>query len=99
MSSGYRHYENTQRLSVASETAAAMGVANLQNWEPAVEEVHGWPGYEPQPLWAGAVGVEVDLVPADAEEPGLRVVRARSEGRGPTKGRSPSPSCQLDQGS
>jgi hypothetical protein len=23
----------------------------LQNWEPAVEEVHGWPGYEPQPLW------------------------------------------------
>jgi diaminopropionate ammonia-lyase len=52
MSSGYRHYENTQRLSVASETAAAIGVANLQNWGPAVEEVHGWPGYEPQPLWA-----------------------------------------------
>jgi diaminopropionate ammonia-lyase len=23
----------------------------LQNWEPAVEEIHGWPGYEPQPLW------------------------------------------------
>ena len=52
MSSGYRHYENPQRLSVASETAAAIGVANLQNWEPAVEEVQAWPGYEPQPLWA-----------------------------------------------
>jgi diaminopropionate ammonia-lyase len=24
----------------------------LQNWEPAVEEIRGWPGYEPQPLWA-----------------------------------------------
>jgi len=45
MSSGYRHYENTQRLS------AAIGVANLQNWEPVVEEIQGWPGYEPQPLW------------------------------------------------
>jgi glycosyltransferase involved in cell wall biosynthesis len=34
MNSEYRHYETTERLSVASEAAAAAGVANLQNWGP-----------------------------------------------------------------
>ena len=41
MTAGYNH-DDTQRLSTASEAAAAIGVANLQNWEPAVKEIRGW---------------------------------------------------------
>jgi diaminopropionate ammonia-lyase len=50
VSSRYRLYENTQRLSAASEKDAARGLANLQNWRAAVEDVRTWPEYEPQPL-------------------------------------------------
>jgi hypothetical protein len=39
MSSGYRHYENTQRLSVASETAAAM--ARDDHSRPPIENADG----------------------------------------------------------
>ena len=44
------HHLNPKRLQKDSETEAAPCVQNLMNWADAVEEIHTWPEYEPQPL-------------------------------------------------
>lgn len=46
----YSHHFNTQRLDKALETIAAPCVRNISNWTCAVNEVHSWPEYSPQPL-------------------------------------------------
>ncbi len=47
----YRHYHSKNWLSPEKKNLANRAIANLQNWDSAVEEIEQWPGYEPQPLW------------------------------------------------
>lgn len=46
----YPHIFNTERLDPGAEQDATVCVRNLSNWTPAVDEIHTWPEYTPQPL-------------------------------------------------
>ncbi|KAF4943363.1 hypothetical protein FSARC_14939 [Fusarium sarcochroum] len=46
----YTHFHNKTRLDKASEATAAVCVQNLSRWAEAIEEIHTWPEYQPQPL-------------------------------------------------
>jgi diaminopropionate ammonia-lyase len=46
----HRHFHNTDRLSLASAQNAAVVAQNLGNWDAAVQQVTGWPEYQPEPL-------------------------------------------------
>ena len=46
----YSYHSNAGRLSKQAESEAAVCMQNLAQWAPAVEEIHTWPEYSPQPL-------------------------------------------------
>jgi diaminopropionate ammonia-lyase len=48
----YAHCRNEARSTHASEERAAECARNLSDWSGAVEEIHSWPEYAPQPLHA-----------------------------------------------
>lgn len=50
MTQNYAHHLNTRRLTAETAERAAEPVRNLQGWNEAVDEIHSWPEYEPQPL-------------------------------------------------
>jgi diaminopropionate ammonia-lyase len=50
MNDAYSHCRNDRRLTSATEERAAECARNLGDWSGAVEEIHTWPEYAPQPL-------------------------------------------------
>ncbi|MEH2595048.1 diaminopropionate ammonia-lyase [Bradyrhizobium sp. AZCC 1577] len=46
----YAHCRNVKRLTPSAEEKAAECARNLGDWSSAVDEIHGWPEYAPQPL-------------------------------------------------
>ena len=52
MSSSVHHIHAPNRLSPVTAQLAQMCIANLGNWNAAVEEVKSWPEYRPEPLRA-----------------------------------------------
>lgn len=52
MSSQYQHYRNITRFHTAKLDQATKAIANLGEWQSAVEEIRTWPEYTMQPLHA-----------------------------------------------
>ncbi|MBN3846126.1 diaminopropionate ammonia-lyase [Paraburkholderia sp. Ac-20342] len=52
MSREYEHHKNVGRMTPDAELAAKAAVENLLQWEAAVNEIHQWPEYSPQPMWS-----------------------------------------------
>jgi len=50
MSSSVHHVHAPNRQSPVTAQPAQMCIANLGNWDAAVEEVKSWPEYRPEPL-------------------------------------------------
>ena len=48
----YNVFHNPCWLSEEAKKGAEEGLKNLRGWEPAVEAIKTWPGYEPTPLWS-----------------------------------------------
>lgn len=70
MQSSVRHASNPARFSEAAAEAAARGTQNLLGWNDAVQEIHTWPEYEPQPLRS---------LPAHARELGIAQLYYKDE--------------------
>jgi diaminopropionate ammonia-lyase len=50
MTDSFAHHFNPLRLTPETEGRAAQSAHNLHDWRAAVEEIHSWPEYVPQPL-------------------------------------------------
>lgn len=46
----YTHHSNTVRFSKPAEGNASICFQKLTDWQPAIDEIHTWPEYSPQPL-------------------------------------------------
>lgn len=70
MSPAHHHFHHSDRLSPTLRQAAAAPVDHLRGWASAVQEIQGWPEYEPQPLRA---------LPHRADELGLASLHYKDE--------------------
>lgn len=52
MSQEYEHHQNIGRMTPDAESVAKASVENLLQWDAAVNEIHQWPEYSPQPMWS-----------------------------------------------
>lgn len=68
----YTHHSNTARFSKPAEENAAVSVQNLTDWQPAIDEIHTWPEYSPQPLHS---------IPSLASETGIGKLLFKDESR------------------
>lgn len=50
MNESFAHHFNALHFAPQTEARAGEPVRNLQGWGKAVDEIHSWPEYEPQPL-------------------------------------------------
>jgi diaminopropionate ammonia-lyase len=50
MTAAYAHCHNAKQLTPSAEENATECIRNLGDWSGAVQEIHGWPEYAPQPL-------------------------------------------------